>query len=106
MNLRRLGAARKRGQEGWRRLRIAYYAEERTGSCSRRHRCFRKTPTLHVQAGSREALPHKKRKTIWWPWRGRRGLRLYHQDSSHGDGSGGSTGTLTLTRYGAVVAAR
>ena len=104
MNLGKPAAARNRGRAGWRRLRIAYVAEKRTGHCSRRHRCFRKTPTLNVQAGSREALPHKKRKTIWWPWRGRRGLRLYRQDSSHGGGSGGTTEPLTLTRYRTAVA--
>ncbi len=33
--------------------------------------CVCKTPT-HVHAGSREALPHKKRTTFSWPRRGRR----------------------------------
>ena len=55
MNLCRPGAASKRGQAGWRRLRIAHVALKRTGDFRRRHRCFRKIPTLSVQARSREA---------------------------------------------------
>ncbi len=45
---------------------------------------FREHRTLHVQTRSREALPRKRRTTAWWPWRGRRGLRLCRRVSSHG----------------------
>ncbi len=79
MNLCRSRAARKRGQAGWRRLRIAYGAEERTGYRSRRHRCFRKTPTLHAQARSREALSCKERTSMAWPRRCYRGLYRYEE---------------------------
>jgi hypothetical protein len=52
---------------------------KRTGACRRHHRCLPKTSSLHVQAGSREALPHKKRTAVWWPRRGRRRLRLHQE---------------------------
>ena len=68
-------AAKKRGQAGWRRPRISYAAEERTGCCSRRHRCFRKIPTLYVQEGDREASSLEKKTTVLWPRRGRKELR-------------------------------
>ena len=55
-------------------MHIAYAAEKRTGSCAAAIGVA-KTPTLHVHAGSREALPHKKRTTVLWPLRGRRELR-------------------------------
>ena len=74
MNLCRPGAARKPGQAGWRRLGISYALEKRTGRRSRRHRCFGKIPTLHVQARSREALPCKVRTSMAWPRRGYKGL--------------------------------
>ncbi len=77
MNLCRPRAARKRGQAGWRRPRISYVAEERTGYCSRRHRGFRKTPTLYVQARSMEALPCTERTSMAWPRRGYRDLYRY-----------------------------
>jgi hypothetical protein len=60
---------------------------------------LKKTPTLNVQEGSREALPHKKGKTMWWPWRGRRGLRPHRQDSSHGGGDRAVRGFLYGTGY-------
>ncbi len=67
MYLWRPRAARKRGHAGWRRLRIAYAAEERTGYCSRRHRCIRKTPTYTSMQGARRRCPARKGP----PWRGR-----------------------------------
>ena len=36
-----------------------------------------KAPTLHVQAGSREALPRKNNTTVLWPREGHRGLRRH-----------------------------
>ena len=39
--------------------------------------CVYKTPTLHVQTGSKEALPHKMRTTALWPRRDCRGLHLH-----------------------------
>ncbi len=36
-----------------------------------------RTPTLNVQMGSREALPHKGRTAVLWPRRGCRGLHLH-----------------------------
>ena len=50
---------------------------KRTGACRRRHMRLKKTPTLNVQVGSKEALPHKKRTTVSWPRRGCRGLHRH-----------------------------
>ncbi len=39
--------------------------------------CARETPTLNVQEGDREASSLKKKTTVLWPRRGRRGLRQH-----------------------------
>ena len=61
MNLRKPWAVRKRGQAGWRRPRISYAADERTGCCSRRHRCFRKhQPYTSRRETGRRRLSRKR----------------------------------------------
>jgi hypothetical protein len=61
MNLRRPWAVRKRGQAGWRRPRISYAADEHTGCCSRRHRCFRKhQPYTSRRETGRRRLSRKR----------------------------------------------
>ena len=77
------GAARKR-DSGGRRRQIASAAEEACGSLPPPPQVFIKTPTLHIQAGSREALPHNKRTAVSWPRRDREGLRLHRGAFSHG----------------------
>ena len=63
---------------------MAAVAEEAYGSYRRRHRCFTNSPTLQVQMGSKEALPHKKRTAVSWPRQGFKGLHLLRGAFSHG----------------------
>jgi len=62
MNLCRPGAARKRGQAGWRRLQIAYAAKKRPGNCSRRHRCFRKNANPTRPSGKQGSVAPQEEK--------------------------------------------
>ena len=75
MKLGEPGAAMKRGSVGWRR-QIAYVVKEVYGSLPPPPQVSKKTLTLNVHMGSKEALPHKGRTAVSWPRRGGRGLHL------------------------------